>query len=473
MAASIKAGGSGYFLVNGKPYQRGAYEASYSGGTAGAETHVRIFSIDTSDGIRDILSLTEISTIESDSGTYADAAELKAALEGFFFRNIGGGGGGAVDSVNGQTGSVILNLNNINDVPPYPNDGNDYVLVENNGSLTWEVPGGGGAVTAPNVTFDPAITPFANLQEFSENADAKLKAIVTNEAEFDAALADGNIEYIFCAQRITLTTNKETFFGLSLTISGAPINPTDITFTSRKINLKFENQILLTPSNTFEILSADSSSDIKIKKLDSIIPTTQQTVTILFSSTLSGNFIYENASDLVVITDDGNPTTVVTQGLWFTSPSRPKDLLQDGATDGQVITWNNTTGEWEPQPQVLVTAISAINQGAFGTLVCFPIIPVSGQAYSKIRLTLNISNKADSTNPQALDIYYSTNNSQDTTGDTLFKSIPIDIDAQTAGVPFEVELEESGTLPSGTFYFKADNPGSDFEYKDLTIQVFA
>ena len=83
--ASIKAGGSGYFLVNDKPYQRGAYEAAFSGGTAGAETHVRIFAVDTSDGIRNILSLTEISTIESDSGTYADAAELKTALEGFFF----------------------------------------------------------------------------------------------------------------------------------------------------------------------------------------------------------------------------------------------------------------------------------------------------------------------------------------------------------------------------------------------------
>lgn len=49
---------------------------------------------------------------------------------------------GAVDSVNGQTGVVVLTLENLNDVPVYPNDGDEYVLVENNGVLTWEPYGG-------------------------------------------------------------------------------------------------------------------------------------------------------------------------------------------------------------------------------------------------------------------------------------------------------------------------------------------
>lgn len=39
-----------------------------------------------------------------------------------------------------------IDLDDINDVPAYPNDGNDYVLVENNGVLTWELkPSGVGA----------------------------------------------------------------------------------------------------------------------------------------------------------------------------------------------------------------------------------------------------------------------------------------------------------------------------------------
>jgi hypothetical protein len=48
-------------------------------------------------------------------------------------------GGDAVDSVNGLTGVVILNLDDLNDVPAYPNDGYQYVLVEENGVLTWEL----------------------------------------------------------------------------------------------------------------------------------------------------------------------------------------------------------------------------------------------------------------------------------------------------------------------------------------------
>jgi hypothetical protein len=147
-------------------------------------------------------------------------------------------------------------------------------------------------------------------------------------------------------------------------------------------------------------------------------------------------------------------------------PTLPQDdsLTEIIARDGSgVLKYIDKSTIGGGGTQALVTAISPINQGSFGVLVCFPIIPVSGQAYSSIRLTLNISNKAGATNPQALGIYYSTNSSQDTTGDTLFKSIPIDIDAQTAGVPFEVDVSEAGTLPTGTFYFKSNNVGSDFE----------
>ena len=58
-----------------------------------------------------------------------------------------GGGGGAVDSVNGQTGVVVLTLEDLDDVPAYPNDGYEYVLTEQDGVLSWEIPSGGDGIT--------------------------------------------------------------------------------------------------------------------------------------------------------------------------------------------------------------------------------------------------------------------------------------------------------------------------------------
>jgi hypothetical protein len=51
-------------------------------------------------------------------------------------------------------GEVIRNLSQIQDVPAYPNDGYVYALVEENGVLSWELftggGGGGGAVDSVN-----------------------------------------------------------------------------------------------------------------------------------------------------------------------------------------------------------------------------------------------------------------------------------------------------------------------------------
>lgn len=62
--------------------------------------------------------------------------------DGVLSWEIPSGGGGSVDSVNGEVGIVVLDLEDIDGVPPFPNDGSDYVLVENNGLLTWELYGG-------------------------------------------------------------------------------------------------------------------------------------------------------------------------------------------------------------------------------------------------------------------------------------------------------------------------------------------
>jgi len=79
---------------------------------------------------------------------------------------------GAVDSVNGQTGVVVLDLNDLDDVPAYPNDGYQYVLVEESGVLTWELYGGGASavetvVGGTNVTVDASdpLNPIVNLDD--------------------------------------------------------------------------------------------------------------------------------------------------------------------------------------------------------------------------------------------------------------------------------------------------------------------
>lgn len=53
------------------------------------------------------------------------------------------------------TGEGVEKLEDVGDVPAYPNDGQDWVLVENDGDLTWELKsGGGGGVDSVSGTPD-------------------------------------------------------------------------------------------------------------------------------------------------------------------------------------------------------------------------------------------------------------------------------------------------------------------------------
>lgn len=84
--------------------------------------------------IRNLSQIQDVPAYPNDGYIYNLTEE-----NGVLSWEIAASGGGAVDSVNGQTGVVVLTLENLNDVPAYPNDGYDYVLVENNGTLTWEL----------------------------------------------------------------------------------------------------------------------------------------------------------------------------------------------------------------------------------------------------------------------------------------------------------------------------------------------
>ena len=94
--------------------------------------------------IRNLSQIQDVPAYPNDGYVYA-LVEEDGVLSWELF--TGGGGGGAVDSVNGQTGVVILTLEDLDDVPAYPNDGYQYVLVEENGALTWELFAVAGGIT--------------------------------------------------------------------------------------------------------------------------------------------------------------------------------------------------------------------------------------------------------------------------------------------------------------------------------------
>ena len=73
-------------------------------------------------------------------------------------------------------------------------------------------------------------------------------------------------------------------------------------------------------------------------------------------------FGWEDTADTFYVSDDlyiaGDLTVVGTVTL--TSGLNPSEIQQDGATDGQVMTWNNGAGTWEPQtnPSAPVTSVN-------------------------------------------------------------------------------------------------------------------
>jgi hypothetical protein len=303
------------------------------------------------------------------------------------------------DQTSFQWIATDINLEDIANIPAFPSDGNDYILVENNGVLTWELNSTGGAVTAPNVTFDPAITPFNNLQEFSETVDAKLKAIVTNEAEFDSAMNDNTIFYILLQEDINISTNKNYFSSSKKVINGADLNfiggSGSITIDFQGGAVRFISDIGLLGSVTFTGIlgSAIFDDSINAKKVKSINPTggTLQIGADDFLSIIKFKFEAKTAN-INIIADTTGDNEVIEE-LWFTSPSRPQDLLQDGALDKQAIVWNATDGKWEPQtlPTSAFTFVStdqelkdALDGDALNIWVTTPIFVSSDTTYASL-----------------------------------------------------------------------------------------
>ena len=104
----LSAGNDQYWLMNDIPHQRGQFDVSAKIG----EDVVEIYSLNTLKS----LARGKYDEFSPDGITpYASTQALIDDLKAFFFHSLTGGGTGAVDSVNGQTGVVVLDADDIDD----------------------------------------------------------------------------------------------------------------------------------------------------------------------------------------------------------------------------------------------------------------------------------------------------------------------------------------------------------------------
>ena len=125
----ISAGNDQYWLLDDVPHQRGQFDISAKIG----QEVVEIFNLSTLKSV----ARGNFDDFSPDGTTpYASTQALIDDLKTFFFRSLaGGGGGGAVDSVNGQTGTVLLdksdiglgNVDNVQQIPLIEKGANDGV----------------------------------------------------------------------------------------------------------------------------------------------------------------------------------------------------------------------------------------------------------------------------------------------------------------------------------------------------------
>jgi hypothetical protein len=122
----LSAGNDEHWLLNDVPKQRGQFDISAKIG----QEVVEIYSLNTLKS----LARGKYDEFSPDGITpYASTQALIDDLKTFFFRSVSGGGGG-VQSVNGDIGpAVVLDLEDMNDVPTYPTDDLRYKLVVEGG----------------------------------------------------------------------------------------------------------------------------------------------------------------------------------------------------------------------------------------------------------------------------------------------------------------------------------------------------
>lgn len=177
--------------------------AARSDGTVSQSTGTTNWN-DSTNYFRIGLAVTGATTIT----TWTDYREAYAAP-------VGGGGGGAVSSVNGQTGAVVLELGDLDDVnAPTPADGD--VLTWDNTAGEWvaDAPAGGGAVASVNgatgvVVLDAGDIGITDAGGYFTGTDseAALQELGASRAAISETIDDRVAALLVAGTNITLTYN--------------------------------------------------------------------------------------------------------------------------------------------------------------------------------------------------------------------------------------------------------------------------
>lgn len=361
---------------------------------------------------------------------YAKDEDKLYMVEGGVFVAAGGGGGGAVDSVNGQTGVVVLDVEDLDNVKPPGVPATVMLNMEgaNNGTIFTDTSPNGYAITRNGA----AVTSSTQFKYGSTSLSLPSAGsnLLFSQADSEAAFAFGSDDFtveawVYCT--VASTGNTVYGYGASSSIwasSFLEVNSTTgallFTYSLDGNNPVYVNSTTVgSMVNSWHHVAICRSGGNLYGYIDGV-----QVINTTITGTLYHNpsaWCYVGATngstspligymdDFRVVKGTALYTTV------FTPPTAALDGQGGGATDGQVLTWVTANNQWEPVslPASPGAPVDSVN-GQTGTVVLdledLNNVSLSEAAPSTI-VSGRWATKVSGTFPTAAGQWYYSNNS--------------------------------------------------------------